>query len=97
MTPGDHVVLTVWHWVAGFVITGGGGAAILTWWLSQNKKKKMSSPDHPHKVLHNALQSHIEEDGAKFVQVNNLFEKQFSVLMDIKEDIGKIKGKMNII
>ena len=96
MTPADHVVLTVWHWIAGFVITGGGGAALLTWWLSR-KKKRMASDDHPHQVLHKKIDAHILEDNARFEQANNMLEKSYGLLIDMKEDMGKVKGKLNIV
>ncbi len=91
ITPADHFVLTIWHWIAGFIITGGGGAALLTWWLSQRKKRPATQ--HPHEK---ALDDHKEDDRREFTEIKSHLEKQWDVLLQIQGDLGKVKGKLGI-
>lgn len=97
MTPdpqiSDQIILTIFHWIEHALIAGGGLAVIVTYWLNRRKNGKAAKVEYARKE---ELTAHQESNVRDFSEVKGHLEKQYDLLVDVKGDMGKLKGKFKI-
>lgn len=95
MPPTDtHVIVSAWNWMTQSALGAGILSGLFIWWFTQ-KRRKLTK--HPHQILEEKLNDHIKDDDGFKAEFKGHLEKQWDVLMDLKSDTGKIKGKLGIL